>query len=147
MNLAGILKRYLRDRRGMAAIEFAILAPMIIVLLLGVLAIGIQMQNFNSLRSIAYDVNRYTVIQYQKDIEFDADQIRDKALAIAGSSPYNLATGDEARFDVTVEEGATPITGARRFDLTLTYIPMKIAMPLDLDPPKLTKTQAIIVPD
>ena len=60
------MHRLRRDRRGSTIIEFAILAPAIVTLFLGILQVGTWMQSYNALRSIAAETGRYTAIQYQK---------------------------------------------------------------------------------
>ena len=45
------LRRLRRDDRGAAIIEFALLAPVLLGLMLGVLQMGLQMQSFNALRA------------------------------------------------------------------------------------------------
>ena len=144
MSRLTILKRLLRDSRGAAAIEFALLAPSLILLLFGVLTLGVHMQSYNSARSIVYDLDRYTVVQYQTKNEIGAEQIAEVGTAIATSSPYNFPVD---RLRISAEEVASGITGAKRFDVTLSYVPLDIPLPLDLDPPTIVQTQAIIVPD
>ena len=61
-----VMHRLRRDRRGSTIIEFAILAPAIVTLFLGILQVGTWMQSYNALRSIAADTGRYTTVQYQK---------------------------------------------------------------------------------
>lgn len=61
-----ILQRLRRDRRGSAVVEFAILAPAIVTLFLGVLQVGLWMHSYNALRAIAAETGRYTAVQYQK---------------------------------------------------------------------------------
>lgn len=132
------------DESGAAVIEFAILAPLVIAMLLGVLATGIQMQGYNALRAIAYDVNRYTIIEYQKANQLDKQQIAEVAVSIARNSPYDLA-GD--RLDAVVTEETTGVTGAKRFVLSLSYTPPSIVTVFDIHPPTITQTESIIVAD
>jgi Flp pilus assembly protein TadG len=60
------LKRLRHDVSGSTIIEFAILAPAICTLFLGILQVGTWMQSYNALRSVAADTGRYTAVQYQK---------------------------------------------------------------------------------
>lgn len=120
------------------------LGPSLILMMFGILTIGLHMQSFNSARSIAYDVSRYTIVEYQKENRIEANQIREVALAIATSAPYNF---NPDNLSIVVEEGSTGITGADRYDLTITYAPIDVPLPIDLDPPTIQKTQAIIVPE
>lgn len=55
-----------RDSAGSTIIEFAILAPAIVTLFLGILQVGMWMQSYNALRSVAADTGRYTAVQYQR---------------------------------------------------------------------------------
>lgn len=54
------------NRSGSAIIEFGILAPAIITLLLGVVQVGMWMQTYNALRSVAAESGRYVAVEYQK---------------------------------------------------------------------------------
>ncbi len=144
MTTRGFFRRLARDNRGATAIEFAMLGPSLILMMFGILTIGLHMQSFNSARSIAYDVSRYTIVEYQKENRIEANQIREVALAIATSAPYNF---NPDNLSIVVEEGSTGITGADRYDLTITYAPIDVPLPIDLDPPTIQKTQAIIVPE
>jgi Flp pilus assembly protein TadG len=130
-----------RDERGGAVIEFAILAPLLLTMLVGVLMVGIQLQNYNALRSVAYDVSRYTVVEYQKSNKLDKDQIENVAFSIASHLPYGLASD---RLDVDDEPGTTGITGASKFDVTYSYTPQNFLG--YIHPPTITYTQTIIVP-
>lgn len=59
-------RRLRRDRAGSTIIEFAILAPAIVTLFLGIVQVGTWMQSYNALRSLAADTGRYVAIKYQK---------------------------------------------------------------------------------
>lgn len=61
-----MLKRLSRDRSGSTIIEFAILAPAVATLFLGILQVGMSMQSYNALRSLAADTGRYVAVKYQK---------------------------------------------------------------------------------
>lgn len=60
------LRNLRRDRAGSTIIEFAILAPAVVTLFLGILQVGMWMQSYNALRSLAADTGRYVAIKYQK---------------------------------------------------------------------------------
>ena len=136
-------RRLIADETGAAAIEFAILAPLIITMLLGVLAVGVQMQNYNAVRNVAGDVGRYTIVEYQKSNKLSADQIRDVATAIAESGKYNL---QPENLDVQVVLADTAVANAKQFQITVTY------QAPDLLPDGMRKTlsltcrQSVIVP-
>ena len=115
-----------------------------LAMLFGVLAMGMQMQSYNALRGIAYDVNRYTVIEYQKANELDESQIEEVAASIGRSSPYGLSAD---RMDATVVEEDTGVVGAKKFVLTLSYTPTDIVKVLNIRPPTIIQTESIIVAD
>jgi Flp pilus assembly pilin Flp len=137
------LRSLVRDTRGAAMIEFAILGPIIIALLVGVLLMGLQLQSYNALKSIAYDVNRYTVVEYQKSNDMTTEQVRQIALATARSSPYLLSTDN---FSVAAVEKDIGMTGAKEIEVTMTYRPPALLGGLKIGMPKMSQVQAIIVP-
>lgn len=78
---------------GSVVTEFALLGPTFIAMMLGVLQIGVGMQNYNALRAIAADVSRYAVVDYQS--KATAEQVTSEELAtyarsIATKAPYGL---------------------------------------------------------
>lgn len=110
----------LRDcRRAAAAIEFALLAPLLFAMLLGVLQIGLGMQSYNALRGIAADVARHVVVEYQKDNRLTEEQVRLFGTATAVQAPYLL---DSQRISVSVDPAAVQrVAGARELSLTVSY--------------------------
>lgn len=144
MTGARLLHRLRRDETGGAMIEFAILGPAMIVMLLGIVVGGMQMRDYNSIRSAAADVNRYTMIEYQKDNNLTAEQVAQVAVAIASRQPYNL---NADRLDSVVTEPATGVVGAKKYLLTLTYTPPDLIGLMNLGPPTIVQQQSIIIPD
>ena len=59
------LRHLRRDASGSTIIEFAILAPAILTLFLGVVQVGLWMQSYNALRSIAAETGRHVAVCYQ----------------------------------------------------------------------------------
>lgn len=110
-----------RDGSGSVAIEFALIAPALIAMLLGIFQVGVGMQNYNAMRSISADVARYAVVCYQKqdtacndDTEFET-----WARRRAAASPYNL---DRERLTVDVQAvDPSTVAGALEKTITLTY--------------------------
>lgn len=108
-----------RSEAGSMALEFALLGPALLVMLLGVLQIGLYMQAFNSLRSIASDMHRTVAVEFQNDNTLTNSQIRALAITSAARPPYNLLGGN---LDVTVADATDQrIAGAREITLTLDY--------------------------
>ena len=119
--MTDLLKRLARDGGGGSAVEFALLAPVFIALLMGVLAVGLYMQNYNAVRSLATDAARFAAVEAQKNNKtiFLGTTLEDNIKLLGSASPYNLNT---ARLVVDIDEVTpSPVDGARQFDLTLTY--------------------------
>jgi Flp pilus assembly protein TadG len=115
--------RYFRslrdDRSGSVVIEFAILAPVLITMLMGVLQMGLAMQNYNALRSVAAEASRYAVVQRQRNTTLATSAVEARARTVAIAAPYGLKTG---RLTVACTNAATQrVSGATEMTLTLTY--------------------------
>ena len=137
-----LLRRLRGDDRGAAIIEFALLAPVVLGLMLGVLQIGLQMQNYNALRSVAADTVRYTMIEYQKEDKLTAEQIQSKAIGYATNTPYGLIA---AGLDAVVTQPATDIAGMKKFQLVMTYAPPNLLGVIAVQAPTLTWTRVFYV--
>jgi Flp pilus assembly protein TadG len=112
------IARLRADERGAALVEFALVAPIFLTLLMGVIQVGLHVQNTNSVRNLASDAARYTVVQYQRGNKLTTDQIA-MAVRARGVGPrYNLNTD---RLNVTVTEPASRIGGVREMRIALSY--------------------------
>lgn len=107
------------DQTASAAVEFALIGPLFLTMFMGVMQIGIGMQNYNALRSISADTARYAVVNYQRGNQLTAIQLQTYASNVAQAPPYGLQS---TRF---VSFVSTPITqrisGATEFQIRLTY--------------------------
>nr|WP_166175653.1 TadE/TadG family type IV pilus assembly protein [Altererythrobacter segetis] len=137
------IRRLKQDRRGAAIVEFAILAPTLFAMIFGVVQVGIQMWCYNSLRSIAADAGRYTMVEYQKQNEITTDQIASKALAIAVNAPYEFDTNRLTYPDV--QNPASDIAGMTKFTITMVYDPISVLDFIGVSAPTLTITRPIYV--
>jgi Flp pilus assembly pilin Flp len=137
-----LLQRLGRDPRGATIVEFALLAPLIFAMLFGALQAGIQMWCYNSLRSIAADTARYTMVEYQKQNQVTTDQIASKAVAIGVNSPYDFNID---AFVPVVGNPASDIAGMTKFTLTMTYTPPSILDFTGLRAPTLSISRPIYV--
>ena len=95
------------------------MAPVLIVLMLGVFQIAIYMQNYNAVRSIASDTSRYVMVEYQKGNNPATEEIRSVALSMATTAPY-LLDSDQLEVDVT-RPTVSRVNGAIEFNIELTY--------------------------
>ena len=114
------LRHLRRDSNGATVVEFALLAPVFLMALLGLLETGLYMQNYNAVRSVSSDAARLAAVEYQRFNELDKDKLKAAIEVIAVQSPYNL---NQDRLVVTVEPQASTISGAKAFDLDVTYTP------------------------
>ena len=116
--MIAVLKRLRDNRTGSTIIEFAILAPAIVTLFLGILQVGMWMQSYNALRSVAADTGRYTAVQYQKINNISninmATWARNRAVNSYNFKNANIST------DVT-DAANQQIVGVTEKTLTLTY--------------------------
>lgn len=113
------LGRLSTSQRGASAVEFALLAPVFISLMLGVVEVGLYMQNYTAVRSLASDAARFAAVEYQKNNVITEDVLEANFQAMGIASPYNLMN---SQLTVTVTE-VTParVNGAREFDLDIAY--------------------------
>ena len=107
------------DSRGAAAIEFAMVAPMLITMMLGVMQLGLTMYNYNSLRGAANDMARYAVIQTQLgNFQSDTD-LTTQARSIAVATPYTLTT---SRLTISVTQPSSQrVSGATEKTISVSY--------------------------
>jgi Flp pilus assembly protein TadG len=113
------LTNLLRRTDGSVAIEFAILAPVLITMLFGVLQIGLGMQQYNALRSIAAETARYAAVERQKGVAYNATDVANRARTIATGAPYGLLG---TRLTTSAPTATTQrVTGATEYTLTITY--------------------------
>jgi len=107
------------DTSGAAVVEFALIGPAFITMFMGVMQVGIGMQNYNALRSISADTARYAVVNYQKSNLVTAIQLQDYAKAVGQTAPYGL---EDARLTAFVSTPvAQRVAGAAEYQLVLTY--------------------------
>lgn len=134
-----------RDRGGSPAVEFALVAPVFLMLLLGVFQMAIWMQAYNAMRNAVGETARNVSVEFQTDNKLTNGQIADVGLAVATTSPYMLKS--EA-LDVAVSQPIVQrVAGARELQLTLTY-----EMPSFLDfagfaGPEVSYSRALFVSD
>ena len=136
--------RILSDNRGSALIEFAILAPALIGMMMGILYVGLQMMNYNAMRSVSSDIARYTLVEYQKPRPVQASEIKEKAEAIARNPPYGLNIDN---LSVVVTTPVTDISGTKKFTAKITYTPYNPVEFLGVDGPVMVETRSFYVDD
>jgi Flp pilus assembly protein TadG len=117
--LSQLLSSLRRDSDGSVAVEFAIVGPVLITMFMGVLQIGVGMQNYNALRGISADVARYAVVNYQTANRLSTSQLQAYASGIASAPPYGLVNN---RFQATISTATTQrVAGATEYTVQVTY--------------------------
>lgn len=85
-----MIKSLCRRNEGAAAVEFALVAPLLITMVLGVVQAGMWMGTYNSMRSIANETGRWTTVEYQKGNRRANIDIAVEARRRATTAPYSL---------------------------------------------------------
>lgn len=107
------------DKRGSVAVEFGLLGPLFIAMLIGILQVSFAMQAYNAMRNASADVARQTMVQYQTGNRLTRAQISAMANSIAIRTPY-LLKGDNLVVTVT-DAPAQRVAGAHEFTLEVDY--------------------------
>ena len=113
------MARLRRDSSGSTLVEFAILAPVFLGLMIGVLQIGTYMQNYTAVRSLASDAARFAAVQFQKSNNLSTGDLESDIVAMGATTPYNL-TAEHLAVDVS-EVSPSDVDGSRKFDMQITY--------------------------
>ena len=112
-------RRLVANEVGASAVEFALLAPIFLSLMLGVVEVGLYMQNYNAVRSLASDASRFAAVEYQKNNVISESVLEANIQAMGVGLPYNLI---DEQLEVTVTEvSPARVNGAREFDLDIEY--------------------------
>lgn len=107
------------DCRGAAVVEFAMIGPILLILLFGVLQVGMALQNYNAVRNVSADVARYAMVQHQSGNNLSNSQVQTYAINHAQGAPYLLQAN---RVNAIITTAATQrVTGAQELQITVTY--------------------------
>ena len=143
MNRFDVLQRLRENRDGAAIIEFALLAPVMLILMIGVFHIAITMQNYNALRSVTSDAARQVTVAYQTGNELNTDEIHAMIVAEATGPAYLLDT-DQIEINVEPAEESR-VDGTTEFAIEVSYT-LDDWMPFtDYDETTLTYTRPVFV--
>lgn len=138
------LRQLFRNSSGNATIEFAIIAPAMLALLMGVFQVGVGMQAYNALRAIAMDTARHSAIEYQQNKTLSNDQITSWARARAVNAPYLLSEGNLL---VTTTAAATQrVAGASERTFTIRYTVPSFLTVIGINSQYITYSRPIFVP-
>lgn len=116
---SSLARRLIRSQSGAAIIEFALLGPLFLMMLIGVLQVGIYLQNYNAVQSLASDSARHVMVESQKQNILSDEQIRSVLLGMSTNSPYLL---DSDRLEILIDRSdVSRVTGATEIDMELRY--------------------------
>lgn len=137
------IRRLAADRRGAAVIEFAFLAPMMIVMMLGVVQVGIGLQNYNALRNLSADMARFAMVQYASGNHLTNEQLKTFTESAGQGAPYLLA---KTKLHATITDAATQrVTGAKELSMTVTYQIPSLVDSMGLSGPEISYTRPIFL--
>jgi Flp pilus assembly protein TadG len=143
--MSRVLRCLVSDTRGSVAVEFGLLGPLMIGMLLAVLQIGIGMHSYNALRAISGDVARYAVVQYQTNNNLSNTQLRDYARSVATRTPYGL---DETAITINVSDAGTQrVADAKELELEIVYQVPSLLTIMGIDSPSINFTRPIFLID
>ena len=142
-----LIRRIGQGCQGSVAVEFGLLAPVFIGMLLGILQIGLGMQSYNALRNVAADAARYALVESQKTVPTDMDAFRadvdDWTTDRATAAPYLLDNGG-----LTVGVVVAPdqrVEDATELTITMTYQIPSIMTMMGWESPSITFERTIFV--
>lgn len=113
------LCRLREDSSGTSAMEFALIAPIFIVMMLGVLQVGLWMHGYNGMRAVAAETSRYVTVEYQKGNRVSNYDVAVWARNTAIQSSYILDGGTVST--LVVDDATQNIAGITRKTLTVNY--------------------------
>ena len=143
MSFRRVMRTIRFESSGAVALEFALVGPALIALLLGVMQVGIGMQNYNALRNVSAEVARYAMVQYATGNNLTNDQLNAYAYNVGENSPYLLKND---RLVATVTDAATQrVTGATEKTLELEYQIPSLLDPMGLHGPHITYSRPLFL--
>ena len=143
MSPLAIIRRLRVNSQGAVAVEFALIGPAFIVMLLGVLQVGIGLQNYNALRNVSADVARHAMVQYSTGNNLSNSQLTTFTRSKARQAPY-LLTGSRLYANVTTAT-TQRVAGATELTLTINYQIPSLFSSMGLEGPYIRYTRPIFL--
>ena len=132
-----------RAEEGAVIVEFALIGPVFLAMLLGVVQVGMGMQSYNAIRNVASDVSRDVMIEYLTNNKLSANQIKQTALATSVSAPYLL---DSDSLEIAVTQPDTQrVEGAIEFRIAIEYEIPSVLNFMGFDAPTIEHARPIFV--
>ena len=104
------MRKTLRGERGASAVEFGLIVPILLILVLGIIEFGHAFQVQGTLSSAAREGARAMALRN------DPAQARDAVQEAAGSLDPDI-TDDQ----ISIDPAACPVAGGTDVELTITY--------------------------
>ena len=107
-----------QDTRGGVLVEFALLAPVLLTMIMGVIQVGIHVQNSNAVQNLAADGARLAAVEYQKGNAITDAQIEALIEALGTGPKYVL---EDDRLKVNVDTEVSRIAGVLEKTIEIKY--------------------------
>lgn len=141
--MTGFLRKLRRDNTGAAIVEFALIAPVFMLMTFGVVHVGMLLQNYNAIRNLSADVARYAMVQKQTGNSLSNTQLRTYAITQAEGAPYLLVRD---RVNAVVETPLVQrVTGLQERTITITYQMEGVLDWAGIDAPFVTYSRPIFI--
>lgn len=103
-----MLKRFLKTEKGQAMVEFALVLPVLLVLLCGIIDFGWLYYNQITLNNAAREGARYAVIHYDPTTDWKGAAESRMLTSMAGVSSAAAIVSDPVEQQITASVTATP---------------------------------------
>ena len=134
-----LARRFLRSARGSNSVEFAILAPILCLLLLGAVYVGLYIGRAHSLAQIAADVSRYAMVGET------SDQRRDMAVRWLDTSGRDYPLIDPRQLHVEISEASDMMRVSVSYDMSDLPLPELVRQSVPL-PQSVVRTASVLIP-
>jgi Flp pilus assembly protein TadG len=113
------IRDIVRNSDGAAIIEFALVGPLVIAMMIAVLQLGMMMQSYNAVRSVTAETARFALVEYQKGNTPNNATIREAAIDIADGAPY-LMNPTNLKVEVS-DAGVQRVDRAKELTVNISY--------------------------
>lgn len=125
-----------RCRRGANAVEFALVAPILFLLLLGIAYVSVYLSVGHSLAQLAADASRYAMVG------LTADERQTLAQQWVNENRYGLVNPDRLQMAADENDGALRVSLA--YDMTYLPAPPIVSAVIDL-PDRMERSATVLV--
>ena len=103
-----MLTRFFRTEKGQAMVEFALVLPLLLALLCGIIDFGWLYYNQITLNNAAREGARYAVVHYDPTMDWKGDAENRMLTSMAGVSSAAAIVSDPVEQRITASVTATP---------------------------------------